>query len=531
MSGTQTPVKALIDGAAPPPGAGVSTPKPAPRKTPPSNGPEAWPEPILPAHSVPQIPASALPGWAGDMAAAVAASTQTPEALAVMTALSVLATVLQGRFEVAPWGDDYREVLALWTLSAAPSGSRKSAVLAALTEPLLAWEKCRRDRIRPDIARVESAREVAKKRIEELKRVAAKAKTDEDRERLRADIQKEIEGTPAELIPPRLFSGDVTPERLQAMLAEHSGRMSILADEGGVFQIMSGQYSGGRASLDVFLQSHCGSPIRVDRAGRLAHIDRPTLSFGLLLQPDILADVAKSRNFRGSGLLARFLYAMPVSTVGRRNVRDRRAVPPEVQATWNANIHAMLDGLVEPTDKPRVIPFTPEALEYWLEFSEYVEANQGAGCKWADINDWTGKLPGAVARIAGLLELAANGTGVESVGADSMARALALGDLLVEHALAAFALMGAGKAEDDAGAVLAWIKAHRLDGFTRRELQKALESRFRTTERLLAAIKLLQEWGCLSDGLDRHPSETGGKGGRPSVVYLVNPRLLSTKAT
>jgi putative DNA primase/helicase len=184
-----------------------------------------------------------------------------------------------------------------------------------------------------------------------------------------------------------------------------------------------------------------------------------------------------------------------------------------------------------PDEKPRVVPFSLPALEIWLEFAEYIEANQGAGCKWADIADWTGKLPGAVARVAGLLELAGNGTGAEVVGTDSMVRAVSLGHLLIEHAVAAFSLMGAGRAEDDASAVLAWIKAHRLEGFTRRECQKALESRFRTTERLLAAVKLLQEWACLSDGLNRHPSETGAKGGRPSAFYLVNPRLFPTEAS
>lgn len=495
-----------------------------------AGGPVEWPEPILPGTvKTPDIPATLLPSWVGDMAAAVSASTQTPPALSVMAALAVLAAVLQRRFEVAPWGagDDYREPLAIWALAVAPSGSRKTAVLSALAEPLVAWEKRQRDRMRAEIARVESAREVAKKRVERLKQEAAKAKSDEDRERIRGTIQEELEKMPGELFPPRLFSGDVTGERLQQLLVEQDERMTVLTDEGGIFQVMSGQYSGGMASLDVFLQGHSGSPLRVDRAGRLAHIDRPALSFGLALQPGILADAAKARRFRDSGLLARFLYALPKSNVGHRNVRERCPIPEGVKQAWAVRIFDLLDGMERPIGTPKVIPFSAEAHDIWLEFYEAIERNQGEGRKWEAIADWTAKLPGAVARVAGLLDLAAHGTGITAVSLDSAARAVALGELLIEHALGAFSLMGAGKAEDDALAVLRWIEVHRLAGFTRREAQKAMESRFRSIDRLLAALNLLREWACLSDEIK---PESGVSGGRPSPRYEVNPRLWEVKA-
>ena len=61
--------------------------------------PPSWPDPILPGTlRTQQIPPEVLPSWLADMARAVSESTQTPPALAVMSALAVLATVLHRRF-------------------------------------------------------------------------------------------------------------------------------------------------------------------------------------------------------------------------------------------------------------------------------------------------------------------------------------------------------------------------------------------------------------------------------------------------
>lgn len=485
----------------------------------------SWPEPLLPgAVRVPEIDADVLgKGWLRDMAAAVSAHTQTPPGMAVLTLLSVLAAVLQRRFEVAPYGDDdYREPLSLWTVVALPSGNRKTAVHKACTSVLVDWEKRERDRLRPEIARVYAQREVIAKRIEALKLQAGKEQDAKDRQRLQDEIARLREEMPAELHAPRLFSGDITSERLQQLLVEQDERAAIVTDEGGIFQIMAGAYSGGLSSIDVFLQGHSGSSMRVDRAGRMAHIDRPALTLALALQPGILQDVGKTKRFRDSGLMARCLYGVPRSTLGTRDVRDRRPIPPEVRARYEGSVFALLDDMHRPVGAPRVLPFDADALELWLQLCQRVENDLGEGGRYAHMGDWASKLPGAAARIAGLLALAEHSTGCKSVPVDAVERAVRIAELLIPHAEAAFSLMGAADAETDALAVLQFIRHHRLESVARRELQKAMEGRFRTLDRLLAAIKLLQEWHVL--GRD---DKTRGAG-RPSIFYAVNPRVLST---
>jgi putative DNA primase/helicase len=482
--------------------------------------PEEWPEPVLPGtQTTPEIPADLLPTWSGDMVRSVSDSTQTPPALAFMSCLAVLATVLQRRYEVAPHGCDYTEPLALWTVSASPPGTRKSSVLGAMLGPLVRWEKLHADRLRRDIARVNSARAVAKKKIERLLQDAAKAKDASERESIRAEIEREELQMPEELRAPRLFTSDSTPERLQALLAEHGERMAVHSDESGSFQIMGGLYSGGQAHLDVYLQAHAGSPMRVDRATRAVHVDRPALSFGLLVQPGTLADVAGSKRFRDSGLLARFLWAIPDSTVGRRDVRRHVPIPDHVKEAYERGIFNLLDGWSEPVTKPRLLTFTDPARELWFDFAQEVENEQGEGGRYEAISDWTSKLPGQLARVAAVLELAEMGLTVDEVSELAMRNALQFGHLLIEHARAAFALLGTDAVDTDAAAVLRWIKAGGLQEFTRREAQKAQEGRFRSVERLDKAMERLEAGDVVRSTKRRRP------GAPPSVVYRVNPRL------
>lgn len=480
-----------------------------------------WPDPMLPGSiRVPDLPAALLPGWVGDMARAVANSAQTPQGMGTMLALGVLATCLQRQFEVAPFGenDDYVEPLALWVLVAMQSGSRKTAVINALTGPLLRWEKLERDRRRRDIAQVNAARAVAKKRIEKLVKDAANADSDEARERLRAEIAREEEDMPAEIWPPKLFTGDTTAETCQGLLVKQGERMAVLTDEAGIFLVMAGLYSGGNASLDVFLQGHAGSPVRVDRADREAYLERPALTFGLALQNGVLADVASGRRFRDSGLLARFLYAIPESNVGKRDVRRRVSIPEAVRQAWEAGIFGLLEGRPLVPDKPKVLPFTDPAREAWLDFAEEIEAGQGEGGKFESILDWTGKLPGAAARIAGLLELAEVGLKADSVSQVSVERAVNLCRLLIPHAHEAFGLLGADSVEGDAQAILKWARVNRLASFKRSTCQKAMEGRFRAVDRLMKAAERLVQRDILREF--KEPN----RGAPPSVWYRVNPK-------
>lgn len=482
-----------------------------------------WPEPMLPAAiHLPPLNGDIIPGCVGELASIVSEATQAPAALSLMIGLSVLAACVQRGWTVQPTASpDYTEPTSVWVLVGAASGERKTVVLQHMTDPLRAWEKNERDRMRPDIARNFAARAVAEKRIERLKNDAARADEQRDRDRLQGEIQRERETMPAELFAPRLYVNDVTSERLQGMLVENLGAIAIMSDEAAVLGVLSGIYNSGQAVLDVLLQGHAGSPVRVERQGRQAYIDRPAVSIALAIQPGVIAEACASPRFRHSGLLARFLFALPASNMGHRDVRRAIKIPDDLRGRYAALIHSLLDAQRE-SREPRVMLVTEKAREVWYSFAERLEHEMGDGGKLTHITDWAGKAPGAVARVAALFELAERGPAADEVSLRSMERAVQLGDLLIPHAIAAFRLVGADEVEADALAVVAWLRAGRRLEFTRRELHRAHESRLRTAERVLRTCDRLIEWAVIGPEQRR-----ATKGGRPTAVYAVNPRVLS----
>src|SRR5205085_1006205 len=144
-------------------------------------------------------------------------------------------------------------------------------------------------------------------------------------------------------------------------------------------------------------------------------IPRPCTTLAFAVQPSIVAGFADQRAFRGQGFLARFLYAMPKSKVGRR-LQNPAPVPEHVRDTYHRRIVELLEG-IQPThdpllgeDRPRVLTLTVLALERFSEWRGWLEPQLGEQGRLGAITDWANKLPGAVLRIAGLLHFAEHGS-------------------------------------------------------------------------------------------------------------------------
>src|SRR5262245_57429866 len=125
----------------------------------------------------------------------------------------------------------------------------------------------------------------------------------------------------------------------------------------------------------------------------------PTCSYRLVISVD-------RPGFRGRGLLARFLYSLPPSLVGRRQPGPPPA-PPALADRYAVELQTLAASLTTPTslagDGPTTLTLTPEAGELLLDFERDLEPRLAAGTgDLAHLADWAAKLTGATCRIAAL---------------------------------------------------------------------------------------------------------------------------------
>src|SRR5688500_18023870 len=288
------------------------------------------PTPLGAAGEVPAFPVEVLPGWLGEYVTAVATATQTPPDLAGMLALAVLATVAAGTVEVEP-RPGWREPLCLFVAVGMDAGARKSGVFTALTRPVAEFERDQAAAALPAITATITLRRIADQAAAHAEAAASQAPADQHEERQAEAIARAAEAANLIVPPvPRWLVDDATPEALASLLATY-GRIALLSPEGDVFDQMAGRYNQTAGpNLGVYLKGHAGDLLKVDRRGRPPeYVERPCLTIGLAVQPEVLRGLAGRPGFGGRGLLARFLSSLPQSLVGRRQA----GAPPVPQAT------------------------------------------------------------------------------------------------------------------------------------------------------------------------------------------------------
>jgi replicative DNA helicase len=503
-----------------------------------ARGERGW-EPPIPFGLVGQVPAfpvEVLPSWLSDYVAAVATATQTPPDLAGMLALAVLATVAAGAVEVQP-RPGWREPLCLFVAVGMDAGTRKSSVFTALTRPVADFERDQATVALPAITETATLRRIADQAAAHAETAASKAPADQQEERQAEAIARAAEAANLIVPPvPRWLVDDATPEALAGLLATY-GRIALLSPEGDVFDQMAGRYNQAAGpNLGVYLKGHAGDLLKVDRRGRPPeYVQRPCLTIGLTVQPEVLQGLADRPGFRGRGLLARFLYSLPESLVGRRQP-GAPPVPEAVTDRYALELQALAASLTTPTtDDPTVLVLDHRAAELLLAFERDLEPRLAPDRgDLGHLAGWAAKLVGSTCRLAGLLHLASHlrDGWAQPVNPDTFAGAIQLADYLVDHARAVFDLMGSDPRLGDARWLLDWVSRSDRMQFSRRDAHVAApRSRFPKATDLEPALRLLEEHGYLRR-VDAEPSRDPQGRGRPaSPRFLVNPLPRATETT
>jgi replicative DNA helicase len=504
-----------------------------------ANGGRGWelPVPFGAIGEVSAFPVEVLPGWLGEYVAGVATATQTPPDLAGMLALAVLATVAAGAVEVEP-RSGWREPLCLFVAVGMDAGTRKSSVFSAMTRPVADFEREQAAAALPGITETAVLRRIADQAAATAEAAAGKAPAGKLEEARAEAIARAAEAASLVVPPlPRWLVDDATPEALAGLLATY-GRIALLSPEGDVFDQMAGRYNQSSGpNLGVYLKGHAGDLLKVDRRGRPPeYVERPCLTIGLAVQPEVLRGLASRPGFGGRGLLARFLYSLPPSLVGHRQP-GTPPVPLEVADRYALELQALAASLNAPAGEggPAVLTLDAEAGELLLAFERDLEPRLAAGSGDLDhLAGWAAKLAGATCRIAGLLHLASHlrDGWAQPINADTFAATARLAVYLIQHARAVFDPMGANPRVDDARWLLDWMTRTSRTQFSRRDAHQATpRGRFPKATDLEPALRLLEEHGYLRRLDPEPPRDLHGRGRPASPRFLVNPLPRATETS
>lgn len=495
------------------------------------------PLPICPIAYVPSFPVEVLPGWFRNWVIAHADALQCPVDLPAMLGFSILSVSSAKKFEVLV-RSGWREPINTYVAVALEPGESKSPVFKAATQPVNRFVDEQQKRLAPEIRAAKARADIAAKCVGQLKSDAAKACDPAERAKLLAQLDDALEEQAAIQIPvkPRLILDDVTAESLEVVLRQQGGRIAVLSDEGGPFEIMGGRYTDGIPNIEIYQKGYSGSAISTDRIGREGgSVRNPSITMGLAIQPDVITSLREKKGFRGRGLLDRFLWSIPRSLVGSR-VADPPPVADEVHKSYEQGVTALLeisadkDGLGEII--PRSIPLTKKAYALFVEFKKANELMLRPSGELESIKGWGNKLPGTVVRIAGLLHLAdrvgeTSARMMEPIGEGEMRRAIRIAEYLRAHARIAFDMIEADPIARKARYILEWIERKRVATFTLREAYMPLRARFRTPAKMNPPLELLIDLRVIR--LRPSPPRSG-PGRRPSPIFDVNPAIHAQNA-
>lgn len=467
---------------------------------------------------LPAFPVEHLPPILKEMAIAAAESIQVSVDMTAVSILTVTSLCVQGKFIINP-KPGWVEPVNLYTAVIARPSDRKTPVLDLMTRPIHTYEREENETRAPLVEAHKMKRDILTKQITNMKELAAKPTTKGkavDLDEI-TELQYQLADLDREVVKPlRLLTDDVTQEALVSLMSANDGRMGLFSDEGGIFDTIAGRYSSGRANLDVFLKAYSGSYLRVDRQGRPSEvIEHPTLTMLLMLQPSVLENIVGNSEFSGRGLLARFLFSFPSSTVGHR-VYDSPPMPEGLEDTYNILLHGLLS--IPDTGEPKIITLTAEAHAEAGRFFESLENRLADDLNDGDIEAWAGKLHGQIMRIAGIIHccLYMNNAAQTPVSLETMRAAEHIGLYFLEHAKVTFKMAGLSEGKDVRDAKYILKRLDGQDGTTKRELHQRCKGKFPKVEDMEPGLKVLIDHGYIA-------VENIRTGRRPTEKIRINP--------
>lgn len=475
-------------------------------------------------HQTPDIPAELLPVGLAGFVRNISEVLSVPPAMPVMAALGMVSAGISKKFVVSP-KPDWMEPVNIYSLTAMPPASNKSQVLKYLKSPVDEWEEKEAIRVIPErekaFIELKLLEAELSKQYSVIKGKKSKASEVNVAKEAVVGIEEQIKAKKDSLpMLPQIYTTDATPEAIAELVHEQNGRLGIISDEGGITEVLSGLYNGGNANIDIILKGIDGGATRIKRANRDYKLN-PYLTLVLIIQPQVLANMADKKAFTGNGALERYLYALPIGNVGYRTFRDTK-IDGHLQTRYSNLIYNLL--CIPMPEKPHCLTLDTPSKEMFHNFRTEIERELRADGKLYICIGWGGKLAGYTLRLAGLMHVAEHDN-IDHliIQKNTMKNAITLARLLMEHTVTAYNMMGADAETKDAKSILEWLMAVRVTRFTKSEIINAMKNmQAGKKDNLKKALQLLVEYNVLSEAHVDYSTK------KPTDVYFVNSEIYSS---
>lgn len=390
------------------------------------------PIPLLTESRSEPYPLEELPELIRNAVEEVEEFSQAPIPLIAASALAVVSSAVQGLASVER-SEGLRGPAALYFLTLARSGERKTTVDRYFSEPMSQWEAEQKELNKPILAEYRarlSEWQCLEDGYKQAIKIAAKNKeTDQQAVELLAQLEL---NRPSEPRVPSILRMDDTPEALGVALMKWP-IASIMSNEAGIIFGAHGMNPDSvmrnMASLNICWD---GGHLKRDRTTTHSiDIQGMRVTVGLQVQPDTLKVFLSKQGAlaKGIGFLARFLVAFPESTQGGRYFKEVRVGQPAVDA-FHARVRELLSIPAQVDMEGGLttgyLALSSAAKTIWVGFHDEVEEQLGFGGDFFDVQEVASKAADNAARLAACFHVFCDHGGETAIAGTTMDKAVEL---------------------------------------------------------------------------------------------------------
>jgi hypothetical protein len=383
-----------------------------------------------------RYPLEALGDILGDAAKAIYEKIQAPQPVCAQSVLAAATLAVQGHADIhLPIGQS--RPLSAFFMTIATSGERKSSCDMEALKPMNKKEELLREVYQKDQFEWQNKKEAwDAARCEILKR----QKKDTPPEFITNQLGL-LGLRPEPPLTPLLTCPEPTYEGICRYLTSGQPSIGVFSDEGGQFIGGHGMNEDNRLkTAGAFCNLWDGKPIKRVRAGDGTIIlPGRRVCMHLMAQPSVASIMLSNRLLEDQGLLSRFLFCAPDSTIGTRFSKESQLSSTQALHKYESKMTDILDIKLPVKNgrknelEPGKMTFDAAATQTWINFADTVERHMAVGGKWEQIRGFANKLPEHAARLAGVLALV-NNIHVRIVGQDFLNAGIILANYYASEA-------------------------------------------------------------------------------------------------